>query len=264
MFKFCTGENNTEKDTVISNEIIDTTTQHKGEVQFFNLPSPIELYTFLYENNIKFQAELINSRENQDKYVTTEEKAVALGIYSSDIAYCAVYGKSDETMKYFVVSKKIADDLGLSEGFDEKIADRIDKNLHNSDSLYNISTDSYSLALNYLRSQGREDLLPLIIFGGWIESVYITVELYNNKTFDSEHPIIFQIIDQSYLLENLVDYYNSLEQSNDYIEKIKKQLTELLTIYQSMQDNVDVDITKEQFDNIKDKIKSIRNYWTKN
>ncbi len=242
----------------------DTMTTAKNENQFFNLPSPIELFTFLYENNIKFQAELMNPVENSDKYVTTEEKAVALGVYASDIAYCAVYGKSDETMNYFVTSKKIADDLGLTEGFDESIANRIDKNLHNSDSLYNISTDSYSMALNYLRAQNQEELLPLMIFGGWIESVYIAVGSYNEQNFNPESPIVFQMIDQGYLLENLIDYFNSLNQSNESIKKITEQLTDLQTVYLAMQDNVDVDITKEQFDSIKEKIQSIRNYWTKN
>ncbi len=258
-----TEEGNSEQ-TDTSAVAMDTVTTAKKENQFFNLPSPIELFTFLYENNIKFQAELMNPVEKSDKYVTTEEKAVALGVYASDIAYCAVYGKSDETMNYFVTSKKIADDLGLTEGFDEKIANRIDKNLHNSDSLYNISTDSYSMALNFLRSQGREDLLPLMIFGGWIESVYIASGSYNEQNFNPENPIVFQMIDQGYLLENLIDYFNSLDQSNESIKKITEQLTDLQTVYLAMQDNVDVDITKEQFDSIKEKIQNIRNYWTKN
>jgi len=258
-----TEEGSTEQaDTTLV--VTDSTTMaKKNENQFFNLPSPIELFTFLYENNVKFQTELMNPVENADKYVTSEEKAVALGVYASDIAYCAVYGKSDETMNYFVTSKKIADDLGLTEGFDKKIADRIDKNLHNSDSLYNISTDSYSMALNYLRSQNQEDLLPLMIFGGWIESVYIAINSYNEQNFNPESPIVFQIIDQGYLLENLVDYSNSLDQSNESIKKITNQLTDLQSIYLAMQDNVDVDITKEQFDSIKEKIQNIRNYWTK-
>ena len=258
-----TTEENNEENADTTQVSADTTAQKK-ESQFFNLPSPIELYTFLYENNIKFQAELMNPIENVDKYVTSEEKGIALGVYASDIAYCAVYDKSDETMNYFVTSKKIADELGLTEGFDEKIADRINNNLHNSDSLYNISTDSYSMALNYLRSQNQEQLLPLMIFGGWIESVYIAVNSYNDKTFNPENPVVFQILDQGYLLENLVDYFKSLDQSNETIKKITEQLTDLQNIYLSIQDNVDVDITKEQFDNIKEKIQNIRNYWTKN
>lgn len=258
-----TTEENNDENADTTQVSVDTTAQKK-ESQFFNLPSPIELYTFLYENNIKFQAELMNPIENVDKYVTSEEKGIALGVYASDIAYCAVYNKSDQTMNYFVTSKKIADELGLTEGFDEKIADRINNNLHNSDSLYNISTDSYSMALNYLRAQNQEQLLPLMIFGGWIESVYIAVNSYNDKTFNPENPVVFQILDQGYLLENLVDYFKTLDQNNETIKKITEQLTDLQNIYLSIQDNVDVDITKEQFDNIKEKIQNIRNYWTKN
>jgi hypothetical protein len=256
-----TEENNEASDSIQAN--VDTSAQKK-EYQFFNLPSPIELYTFLYENNIKFQSQLMNPIDNVDKYITTEEKGIALGVYASDIAYCAVYNKSDETMNYFVTAKKIADDLGLTEGFDEKIADRINNNLHNSDSLYDISTDSYSMALNYLRSQNQEQLLPLMIFGGWIESVYITVNSYNEKTFNAESPIVFQTLDQGTLLENLLDYFKTLDKNNETINKIFKQLNDLQDIYLSIQDNVDVDITKEQFDNIKEQIIKIRNYWTKN
>ncbi len=257
-----TEENNAENTD--STQVSTDTTAQKKESQFFNLPSPIELYTFLYENNIKFQAELMNPIENVDKYVTSEEKGIALGVYASDIAYCAVYDKSDETMNYFVTAKKMADELGLTEGFDKKIADRINNNLHNSDSLYNISTDSYSMALNYLRAQNQEQLLPLMIFGGWIESVYIAVNSYNDKTFNAKNPIVFQTLDQGYLLENLVDYFKTLDQNNNTIKKITTQLTKLQNIYLSIQDNADVDITKEQFDNIKEQIQNIRSYWTKN
>ena len=266
MFSCTSTENETTEQQDTTNVNMDSSNITKTNIkekQFFNLPSPIELYTFLFENNVKFQGELLNSTSNVDKYVTTAEKGVALGIYASDIAYCAVYNKSDETVNYFVVSKRLADDLGLMEGFDEKTIDRINNNLHNSDSLYNISTDSYSMALNYLRAQNREELLPLMIFGGWIESVYIAANSYNDKTFNPENPIVFQILDQGYLLENLVDYFKTLDKNNDAIKKINEQLTDLQNVYVAIQDNVNVDITKEQFDSIKEKIISIRNYWTK-
>ncbi len=265
LYSSCNNSSNNEGNQTNTTTTVNTdTVQETKTKQIFNLPSPIELYTFLYENNIKFQTDLLNSIKNIDKYITTTEKAINLGTYSSDVAYCTVYNKGNKTMDYFVAAKKLADELGLTEGFDEKTMERINKNLENSDSLYNISIDSYTMAQNYLRAQGQEDLLPLLVFGGWIESVYIAVNSYNETSFNANDPIVFQIIDQGYLLENLIDYYKSLSNKNEDIKKILTQLEDLHSIYVSMQDNVEVDITKEQFDNIKSKIQTIRNYWTKN
>lgn len=255
----CTTETTKEN----SKDIDTLNVQPPKTKQYFNLPSPIELYIDLNNASVPFKSNALSKTDSLDKYISSFEKAFMLGIYASDIAYCAVYNMSDETINHFVAAKKIADDLGLSEGFDDKITSRINENMDNPDSLNEISTDSYSKAINFLRDQNQEDILPLLIFGGWIESVYIASKSYDVK-FSEDNIIVNKIFEQGFLLENLTDYFNSLDNSSKEFEKIKAQIADLQSLYDKTQNNEAELITEEQFNSIMKKIIEIRNFWTKN
>jgi hypothetical protein len=177
------------------------------------------------------------------------------GIYASDVAYCTIYGKNQETFKYFSASKQLADQLGFTEGFDDKIAKRIDQNVSNSDSLLKITTESFASATNFLQDQGQMDLLPLIVGGAWIESVFIAVN--SVEKFSPDNEIVIRIADQQFLLENLVEYLKSVGE-NETNKNFYKQILDLQTSFEKLFDNTDVVITKEQFNEISKKVKSIR------
>lgn len=224
----------------------------------FKMPSPVDVYIFLWEDETRFSQEALNPLENVNKYNTTVKKAVNLGVYSSDVAYCSVYGKNQLTMNYFAVSKKLADDLGLTEGFDDAFIKRINDNINNADSLYEITNDSYSQAVGYLQANGQAQLLPFITFGAWIESVNtICVTI---KNFDNSSTGVQLLTDQGVLLENLVDYYQSIN-TNDDINNIQKDLSELQKIYDEILDSESGMMTKKQFKQIKNKVSEIRNKW---
>lgn len=219
------------------------------------IPSPIELFSFIYDANAKFNKDYLNSTSNRTKYITNQKKAINLGIFASDLGYCTVFKQNKETFAYFSITKKMADELGLSEGFDEKIVKRIDQNMSNSDSLYQISNDSYSTAIRFLEQQGQGDLLPLMITGAWIESVNIAIKSVDK--FSPENEIVLRIADQGLLLENLLEMYKSLNQDNQQADLYNK-LLDLQQSFDKLYDNIDEIITKRQFDEISVKVKSIR------
>jgi len=247
-----------EEDTDLSAN--DTITEQLTEIiTQFKMPSPIEVYISLWEDEARFTKEALNPTENVNKYNTTTKKAINLGVYASDVAYCSVYDKNQLTMGYFAVSKKLADDLGLAEGFDDKFMSRITDNLDNADSLYAISNESYIQATSYLQNNGQTQLLPYITFGGWLESVHLIIS--SIKQYKENSTVIQILNDQGPLLENLVDYYKSLGSDKD-IQDIYSDLQSLQDIYDKSLDNESGIISKEQFNEIKTKISVIRNKWS--
>ena len=228
----------------------------------FKLPSPVELYMFLWDANAKFNKDALNPIDKASKYLTTTSKAINLGIYSSDLAYCTVFGKNQETFTYFSTTKKLAEDLGLTEGFDEAIAKRLDKNINNSDSLFQITSDSYSDVTRFMESQGKSDLLPLLVAGGWVESVYINVKSVGE--FHTDKDIAGILADQGVLLETLIEYFNSLDEKSDDVKNIISQFQDLQTSFDKLYDNdEDVLITEEQFNELAGKIEKIRSSFVK-
>jgi len=222
----------------------------------YRLPSPVEFYMFMRESKAKFAPKAMNKLENVSKYNTVTSKAMNFGVYASDLAYCTVYGQNQETFLYFSKAKQLADELGLTEGFDEKIANRIDKNINNSDSLQNITTDGYWEAVTYLESQDKSNLLPYILVGSWLESVHLAIA--SVQKFDANNPVVIRIAEQQLLLENLLDHLNS-SADVDKLKDIISKLTDIQSSFDLLYDNTeDVMITKEQYQEITKKIETLR------
>ncbi len=224
--------------------------------QFFQMPSPVELFMFMWEDGAPFNVANLNSIEKVDTYVESKKKAINLGVYSADLAYSTIYDKNKETMNLFSVTKKLADDLGLTEGFDKSILERVDRNIENSDSLLHITNDSYSKTITFLQSQGQIHILPYIIYGGWLESVYIATQTI--KKYHPESNIATRIADQNILLENLIEFFQSLPKSDEEAQEILKDLDALSAIYQKSLDSEEAVMSEDTYMEVKAKISSLR------
>lgn len=222
---------------------------------FYKLPSPIELFVFLFENEARFDKKLLNPTENASKYLTTKAKALNFGIYAADMGYCVVFEQYQETFGYFSLTKKLAEDLELNQGFGEEMAKRVQSNLTNIDSLTELTTNSYWEACNFLEKQDKLDLLAVVLTGSWIESLYIAVN--TPKKFNPEDPILIRVSEQGILLDNLVEFINLKcpEMHTDLVEKLSglRDLYDMI----SMNDD-DTIITEQQFKEIKAMVNSIR------
>jgi hypothetical protein len=240
----------TPTDTLSNTEtVVDRNTQYR-------MPSPVEFFIYLKENKLKFNKTSLNKTDNISKYYTTSSKALNFGIYASDLAYCTVFSQNQETFLYFSTAKKIADELGLTEGFDEQVAKRIDQNINNSDSLSKISQDGYWEAVTFLEAHDKSNLLPYILVGSWIESVYIAINSVGK--FKADDPVVIRISEQQFLLENLIDHLNSMSDEN--LNDILAKLTDLQASFDLLYENSeDVIITEEQYKEISEKVKAIRN-----
>jgi len=228
----------------------------------FTMPPPVDLFINMWEMELNFSKDAVNAPDNLKNYNTTVKKAIGLGAYSSDLSYTSVYGQNQLTMNYFQVSKRLADDLGLTEGFDQEIVQRINDNLSNADSLYNITKDSYSDAINQVGSSEQAYLLPYIVFGGWIESIYIAAITGDANKADEVSINTFS--EQVVFLENLVDYYSTIAKAdpeNKDIEAILKDLKSVYVLYNDVLENDDMTLSQEQFNAVKSKVIVIREKW---
>lgn len=240
-----------------SNALLVDSSETESDLQktAVKVPSPIELYIFMYNADAKFVKENLNSIDNHSKYISRQKKALNLGVYASDLAYCTVFKQNKETFAYFSVTKKMADELGLTEGFDETIVNRIDQNMSNSDSLYQISNDSYATAIRFLEQQGKEDLLPLMVTGAWIESVNLAIKSVTK--FDADNEIVVRIVDQGLLLESILELFQYVKDEPEFKDIVDK-LLDLQQSYDKLLDNTDVIITQKQYEEIVSKVKAIR------
>ncbi|MBU0489711.1 MAG: MFS transporter [Bacteroidetes bacterium] len=223
---------------------------------FYKIPSPAELYIFLKESGSKFNKDATNPTSNVSKYNTTYSKALNFGIYASDLAYTSMFEQNQQTLDYYAVAKQLGDELGLMEGFDQDVADRIDKNINNPDSLYRITSEAYWDAYTFLEANDKTNILPYISIGSWLESVHIAIKSVNK--FSAENEVVIRVAEQEMLLENLLAFLYTAEKA-DQLDNIINDLKELMTIYEELYDNTDEIITEAQFKKVSAKVEQMRN-----
>ncbi len=228
----------------------------KREENNYRIPTPIDLFLLLENSGALFMEESLNSPVKKVQYSTTSSRAINFGIYTTDLAYCSVFGNFQGSLIYFNTAKDIAVDLGMHEGYGEEMAYRINNNLNSIDSLVDISTDSYYQTAIFLENQGLSDILALIMVGCWIESIYMTIESVD--TFDINDPIIERVADQRLLLDNLIELLK-LSDESIAVQNVLNKLEDMQEVFDELYYNADETlITKQQYVGIANKIRELR------
>jgi len=279
--------NNTKETNEIENDDVDTSQVVNDVLAEINtnlvldqninyqVPTPNELFSIIKDLDVTFDASLLNSIENSDKYTNGLLQALNFGVYSADLAFAASFGASNEALKYFGTVKTIGDNLKVSNAFDQTVFNRIQKNIENNniDSLFTISNETYFNAYSYLEDNDRGSTLSLIIFGGWIEGLYI---MTNIEKYTEGSELSYRISDQRFTYENLLGFMAKY-QDDELVSDMMNELSELEEIFLSFEQTEEEVITTEtkegkfnldggvtlnmnidQFNLLKDKVNELR------
>lgn len=178
--KSCSSGDDVTKDFDIPNEIIDAqvTAPVLGsqviDEMIQNIASPVETAALIKGLKIPFNKDFLVNTKAAEKFNTSFEKALALGIYGCDLGYLNMYAKTSFVVDYISVIKRLADDIQVGQFFDFSTLKRLATNNENLDSLVTISQQSFSRIDNYLRETNRPMLSAVIVAGVWVEGAYLT------------------------------------------------------------------------------------------
>lgn len=164
------------------------------------------MFAFIKQSGMKYNSNLLIDPSYSEKIVDPVALPVIFGAYTADLAYTAAFEEYQTTIKYFAVVRKLADKIEISSAFDETLVNRIQNNLNSADSLIAITNDSYFQIVDYLEKNQRGNVLGIIAFGGWLESVYIVSEEIKNLNDDQmqNNPIVERFVDQNETLDNII------------------------------------------------------------
>ena len=238
------------------------------------IPSPLELSSIIKNAGATYDNSVLNPSEYVSNYVTSGSQALNLGVYGADLSYSSIFEQTQETSKYFMAAKELADELGITSAFGKSTVDRIQNNLNNRDSLIAIISDSYWEADAYLKENSRSNTSALVIAGGWIEALYISTKLADIT--DSNSEIISRIGEQKLTLNNLIPMLEKF--SGDDVDEVVASLKDLQETFMgveityerkesttnsetqltTIQTTSKINIDEEQLASISDKIESIR------
>lgn len=235
----CGGsQNQTEQKGVDSTAMREDTmskeTKELVDFKFFftiaNLPSPIEIISAIYNNEVPYNSDLLNSTDHADNYNTSSKKAINYGVYGIDMAYTAFYGQNQNMLDYYTTAKKVSEQLGVGETFD-KFTESFRANEGNKDSLVKIIDRAYVETDKYLKANNRYIVATLVIAGAIVEAQYLSVELMKNRDKTPENAGIYEkIFNNKLYVQNLISLMQEMKTDPD-VARLLPQLESLKSTY---------------------------------
>jgi len=271
------GEKTDDTDSVDSTKTEEPKTGPVSET-FFQVPSPGEMLTFIKMVGGKTNKDIsfLNPPSNEKNYSDAKSKALNFGIYSCDLSYCSIFEIGSESLKYFKTVKVMGDQIGVSTAIKPEVLKRLESNISQPDSLAVITDDVYFSSFEALEDSKQGPTLALVVAGGWLESIYIAVNLAKYK---ADSPVIERLADQKYTLENLIEFLKKHE-ADANVMAVKADFDGLLVEFNKMGEQdakplkskddkattltggKQLVITEEVYNAIIGKIKTIRNSYT--
>jgi len=229
-----------EKQTVSEEE----STQGFGQEDkiIYMLPSPDEIFSEIFTEDIDLKPEYVNSISNASSYVDIKSQSINLGVYISDFAYLGAIDSNTDELQYLKVIRELMDKVNLYGIVDEQMLDRINNNLMVKDSIDKISQELYYKMSQMLENSDRNNILVLVSTGAVVEALYLAV---NNIDFDHSGEAIQRIFDQKFLFDNYYEF--AMQYSDDiYVKTVLNELNAVKDMFDHLDFNQkDIKITKE-------------------
>jgi len=221
------------------------TLEKEIEKNVYPLPTSAEVIKMLSELEVGYIMGIANPVASARKYLTSSEKAINMGVFGADLSYATLYNIQQEVLNYLDAIRSLANDLNMSQIYDETLYDRIRQNQDKKEELVTILTEAFDKTYAYLSENDQQALALLVVGGAWVEGMYLTthvseaayqvagiskVLIEQKESFD-----LFIEITEPYLTDqNVKEFVDKLEP----IRKVYSGLTTSLT-----NQNI-VDITK--------------------
>jgi hypothetical protein len=98
----------------------------------------------------------------------------------------------------------MADGLGILDAINQEDIDMLEQNIHNTDVIMDIVSQTYLNSNSYLEDNGQPAVAAMVLTGGWIEGLYISTQLVDMKDFNG-NKLVGRIIDQKLSIDILID-----------------------------------------------------------
>ncbi len=169
--------------------------------KLFSFPSPVQTALLFRQLGIGYQKELPLPVEKAETLTGRAASALALGMYGADLAYVTIQRDGNRSLSTLATMEKLSTGLDLSNAFDKALLDRFKRNVSSEDSLLMLTGTAFRAADEYLKVNGRDETSALVLAGGWIESLYLTVNATSSK---GDQVIAQRVGEQKRTLDDLV------------------------------------------------------------
>lgn len=143
--------------------------------RLFAVPSPVTTAMALKDAGANYDQARTMDLAVVDAAATKEAQALAMGALGADLGYAILFDDGQRALNTMKAIEKLGNALQLGNAFESAILDRFRNNLSSSDSLLRLSGMAFRAADEYLEQDERQDVSAMVLAGGWVEALYLTV-----------------------------------------------------------------------------------------
>lgn len=180
-----------------------------------NIPTPtaLNLMSLINSAGIPYMFDVTNSLANQENYLSTKQKALNIGVYSTDLSYDITYQKKAETEEYMKCILGMASDLNISIDID-KISEKFQNNIDNVETLAVTVKEMLEESQYILNQTSQTETALLFLIGSWAESSYISVSVFEGGDYNDDYMDI--ILNHFEYAETILKYLESKKSNSDF------------------------------------------------
>lgn len=264
----------TKADTLDTSAQQTTTSLMKVGGKIFSIPSPVQTALLIRKLGLPYDKALPMPADATDKMASKLQRSLALGAFGADLAYVTVHKDGQRALSTLQTVQKLSAQLELANAFDQEMLDGFKKSLNNEDSLLRFTGSAFRMADQYLKKNNRDDVSALVLAGGWIEGMYLTLSGTSEK---SDASLTNRLGEQRKTLTNLIALLESTDTEKTH-GTVVSGLKEVLAAYSGVGATYEfraptteaakkttwvnsvstVTMTPDQFKAIADKVKALR------
>lgn len=176
----------------------------------YSLYLPTDIVQLFEETGTGFNPDLLLPLDRISYYENREQMALLMGSLGVDLSYCKLFEMVIEAAEYYKHIELFADKLNLPHEIFEKSSKDFELYINSPDSLTKLIDQVYSDVDRYFKESNQESFACLSLLGGWLETMYIGVRIYQ------EHSILEmgdRILQQKYALNNLTGLMANYQES---------------------------------------------------
>ncbi len=276
----CGGGAEGTKDPSAKADSLDTSAQTSGTNlmkvggRLFSVPSPVQTALLIRRSGMPYEKALPMAADAAEKMVTKAQRALALGMYGADLAYVTVHKDGQRALSTLQTVQKLSTQLELSNAFDQHMLEGFKQSLNNEDSLLRFTGSAFRMADQYLKNNNRDDVSALVLTGGWIEGMFLTLSGTAGK---GDPALTNRLGEQRKTVQNLIHLLESTDTEKSQgaliagLKDVLRAYEGVNATYEFQPPSTDaakkttyvnsittVTITAEQFKAIADKVKALR------
>lgn len=199
----------------------------------FVLPQFISLAKSFQAAGLKYESGKTSDTKRAANYATQTAQLLNIGVYSTDLAYCALNGKSQDARNFFQVIQDLGNKSGLDVIFsDKELMQKFDQSISKQEDIETFIYEIQEKSESYMQDNNLRHMSLIQFAGAWIEGMYLGAE---NSQLTKSSDIAQALADQMFLLQNIIKGLESYPNEDANVDKITSKFKEIDETYRNFE-----------------------------